>query len=253
MTTKRHLLLAASIAALVSACDPARRSQIIDGMQVLAIQAEPPTARPGDAVRLEALVATRVENDAKVSLTWFACTLEFEECAEAAVPGDGVVVLGSGPVVMVEIPAQMLSGDTMLFWLDARRGGEHERSIKGVYVRPLSEPGNVNPSLDQVRWGAETPLAEVTRETRVSVRVSSSSMINEIWLESGEPASEDVQIATYVTAGELVDPSGSGASGELYFQSPEKNGRIGTWVVVNDDRGGVDWYQHWITVKGKPQ
>lgn len=253
MKTKRHLLIAVALPVLVCACDPARRSQLIDGMAVLAIQAEPPTARPGEKVRLEALVATRVENDPKVSLTWFMCTLEFEACAEAPVPGEGITVLGSGPVAIVEVPAQILAGDTMLYWLDARRGGEHERSIKGIYVRPLNEPANLNPDLDRVRWGTETPLAEVTRETRVSVRVSSSSMINEIWLESGEPASEDVQISTYVTAGELVDPSGSGASGELYFQSPAKNGRIGTWIVVNDDRGGVDWHQHWITVKGKPQ
>ena len=221
-------------------------------MQVLAIKAEPPTARPGEKINLEALVATRVENDPTVSLTWFACALEFEECAEAPVPSDGITVLGSGPQAIVEVPLQMLAGDTMLFWLDARRGGEHERSIKGIYIRPLNEPANRNPSLDRVLWGTETPLAEVTRETRVSVRVSSLSMMNEIWMEAGEPASEDVQIATYVTAGDLVDPSGSGANGELYFQSPLKNGRVGTWVVVNDDRGGVDWYEHWITVKGKP-
>jgi len=57
-----------------------------------------------------------------------------------------------------------------------------------------------------------------------------------------------VQIATYVTTGELVDPSGSGASGELYFQSPAQNGRVGTWIVVNDDRGGVDWRAYELVV-----
>lgn len=252
MKNAGFLVLAAGFCLFLSGCDSARRSQVVDGMRVLAIQAEPPTARPGQKLRLEALVATPAENDPKVSLTWFTCTLDFDECADAPVPGEGIVVLGSGPRVIVEIPAQILSGDTMLYWLDARRGGERERSIKGIYIHPPNEPPNANPRLDRVRWGAESPLAEVTRETRVSVRAASSSMLNEIWTEAGEPASEDLQFTTYVTAGELVDPSGSGASGELYFQSPAKNGRVGTWIVVNDGRGGVDWHQHWISVKGKP-
>lgn len=248
---KRSIVL---LPLLLAGCDPAVRSQTVTGMRVLAIQADPPTARPGDKIRLEALVASRVENDPAIRLTWFACTVDFDACAEAEVPGEGIVVLGSGPVAVVEIPEQALSGDTLLFWLDARRGGAFERSIKGVYIRPETEVPNENPDLDRVRFGETegTPLAEVRRETRVNVRAASSKMLNEIWKEAGEPASEDVQIATFVTAGELVDPSGTGASGEIYFHSPAKNGRVGTWIVVNDDRGGVDWFEHWINVKGKP-
>lgn len=251
---RRRLLLLTSIAVALAACDPAKRSQVIDRMQVLAIQAEPPTAEPGEAIRLEALVATRVENDPDVELTWFVCTLDFDDCAEAAVPGDGIVVLGSGPVANVQMPSQILTGDTMLFWLDARRKGEHERSIKGIYVHPEQEPPNHNPKLDRVQFGAlAVPVDEVGKDERVSVRAASSQMLNEIWTESGEPASEDVQITTYVTHGELVDPSGTGASGEMYFQAPAEKARVGTWIVVNDDRGGVAWYEHWVSVKGKAQ
>lgn len=249
----KRALLVISAALVVSGCDSARRSQVIDRMQVLAIQSEPPTARPGEAIRLEALVATRVENDPDVELTWFLCTLEFGECAEAEIPANGIVVLGSGPVVNVTMPAQILTGDTMLFWLDAKRKGHHERSIKGVYVRPETETPNRNPSLDRVKWGADVAVAEVRKEARVSVRAASSEMLNEIWLESGEPASEDVQLLTYVTHGELVDPSGTGASGEMYFQAPAEKARVGTWIVVNDDRGGVTWHQHWVSVKGKAE
>jgi len=239
----------------VAGCDTAVRSQTVTGMRVLAIKSEPPTARPGDKIRLEALVASTKENDPSIQLTWFACLTDFDTCAQAEVPGDDVLVLGSGPVAVVDVPTQALSGDTLIYWLDARRGGAFERSIKGIYIHPVNEPPNANPDLDRVRFGVDeaAPLGEVRRDTRVSVRAASSSMLNEVWKEAGEPTSEDVQIATFVTAGELVDPSGSGASGELYFQSPGSNKRVGTWIVVNDDRGGVDWFEHWITVKGKPE
>ena len=243
------LMLLPVIAALSAGCETARMSERIDGMRVLAIRAEPPTARPGEKIRLEALVATRSENDPEVALTWFFCTADFDACAEADVPGgEGIVVLGQGPGAIARIPEQTLTGETVLVWLDARKGSEHERSIKGIFVRPESEPPNANPVLDRVRWGGDAPREEASYGERVSVHLGASSMINEIHLESGEPAAEDVRISTYTTEGALVDPSGSGASGSLYFEAPAEKGRVGTWVVVNDGRGGVGWVQHWISV-----
>ena len=249
---KRILFLLLASELLLTACDGARRSEVIDRMRVLGIKAEPPTALPGDKVRLEALVATKVENDGKLQLSWFMCLTDFDTCAEADVPGgEGIVMIGTGPVATVELDEDTLAGDTVLFWLEAKRGDEHERSIKGVYVRPAGEPANRNPKLDRVRWGGGSPIATMAKDDRVSVRLASSEMMNELILEAGEPAAEDVEISTYVTDGELVDPSGTGASGELYFQSPPKKTRVGTWIVVNDGRGGIDWFQHWINVEGK--
>lgn len=245
------IAMAAGMAA--AGCDPARRSEVIDGMRVLAIKAEPPTARPGDSVVLDALIATKKE-DHEVELTWFVCALEFEDCAEAEVPGDGIVVLGAGPRVTVEIPENVLAGVHVTYWLDAKRGSRRERSIKGVYVHPEDTPfPNRNPRLDRVRWGVVSGAARTTmpKGDRVSIHLGSSEMMSELRMEAGEPAAEDVVITTYVTAGELVDPSGSGASGALYFQSPDEKARVGTWIVVNDGRGGVDWIEHWISVEGK--
>lgn len=244
------LLLAAALAA----CDSARRSEVIAEMRVLAIKAEPPTARPGDEVVLEALVATPKENDDRVELTWFVCTIEFEDCAESSVPGEGIVVLGSGRSVTVTLPENALTGETITFWVDVKRGSRFERSIKGVYVHPEeNHVPNRNPRLDRVRWGgaAGAPLAVMPKDDRVTIHVGSSEMMSELRLEAGEPAAEDMIVRTYVTAGELVDPSGTGASGALYFQSPDDKTRAGTWIVVNDGRGGVDWFEHWISVEGK--
>ena len=247
--------IAIGLAALaLGACDSARRSEVIDGMRVLAIKAEPPSARPGDAVTLEALVASTKEDDDRIEYTWFFCTIEFEDCAEAPVPGEGIVILGSGRSVTVEVPENTLAGDRVTVWLDVTRGSRHERSIKGVYVHQEEDASpNRNPRLDRVRWGVASgaPLATMPKEDRATIHLGSTAMMSELRKEAGEPAAEDVVISTYVTAGQLVDPSGSGASGALYFESPDEKTRVGTWIVVNDGRGGVDWVEHWISVEGK--
>lgn len=235
-------------ALLLGACTGGERmSRIITGPTILAIQANPASAVRGEKLHLEALVASTREGNPGIELTWFVCPMEFEACSTADLAE--MTVIGTGTSTRTTVPSNVLAGDTLLYWVDMRKNGKLvDRAIKGVYVRPESEPENHNPRLDRVRWGGETPLASTVVDRRVRVRIASSQMLNEVWLEAGEPASEDVQVRTYTTAGALLDPSGSGASGELYFTSPAK-GRIGTWVVVHDQRGGVDWFEHWITVE----
>ena len=57
-------------------------------------------------------------------------------------------------------------------------------------------------------------------------------------------------VHTFTTAGMLVDPSGTGASGEMHFDAPATAANVGAWMVINDGRGGVAWSEKWIVVKG---
>lgn len=235
-----------------AACDPARRSEEIGRVRILAIQSEPATANPGQTVRLRAL-AVAPERDAQIELVWYVCQHpSIEDCAKAT----DLIVVGNGPEAVVTIPANAFSGDSFVYWVDAIRGGEVERALKAVPVRATTEPVNRNPVLDRVRWSAalDTPdPMPVRQKDRVQIRIGSTQMINEIVNDSGDAASEDVQVRTYTTGGELVDVSGSGASGELYYRAPEKNGAFGAWVVVNDGRGGTAWSSQWFVVEGDPR
>lgn len=240
------------VTATGATCDPARRSEEIGRVRVLAIQSEPATANPGQTVTLRALVVAP-ERDAEIELVWYVCQYaSIEDCAEKT----DLVVVAQGPEAVVTIPESAFSGDSFVFWVDAIRGGERERALKAVPVRAVTEPVNRNPVLDRVRWSNALVTPDpmpVRQKDRVQIRVGSSQVINEIVNDSGDRAAEDVQVRTYTTGGELVDVSGSGASGELYFRAPEKNGTFGAWVVVNDGRGGVAWTSQWFVVEGDPR
>ena len=240
-------LILAAAALLLGACTGSeRQALLVDRVQLLAVKANPATAERGEKIRLEVLIASPRENDPTVSQRWFVCPLDFEECSTADI--EEMELLGTGRSVETIVPSTILPGDTMLYWVDVLKNGKVvDRAIKGIYIHPENEPENRNPNLNRVRWGGESPVASAFVGDRVRVRVASSEVINEVWLEAGEPASEDVQVRTYVTGGFLTDPSGSGASGELFFRA-DARGRYGTWIVVHDQRGGVDWFEHWISV-----
>lgn len=254
MKTSRTLLSSILLLAIATggACDPARRSEEIGRVRILAIQSEPASAHPGQTITLRALVVAP-ERDAEIELVWYVCQYaSIEDCAERT----DLLVVGSGPEAVVTIPETAFSGDSFVYWVDAIRGGERERALKAVPVRAPTEPVNGNPVLDRVRWStalvAPDPMP-VRQKDRVQIRIGSSRVVNELVNDSGDLAAEDVQVRTYTSGGELVDVSGSGASGELYYRAPEENGTFGAWVVVNDGRGGTAWSSQWFAVEGDPR
>lgn len=247
--------IAAAGSAWLAGCDAPRVSETIVGPKVLAIQAEPATVRPGESVTLTALVVAP-DPDAELGLTWKLCPhADFEEC----VLDEELVTIGAGDRVTLTVPSSAFEGDSYAVFLDVEAGGFRERSVKPVPVRAASEPRNHNPVLDRVRWrdpllvppGASPGLQVVRPNDRVHFRIGSSVMINEIFDDSGTPAAEDVQVRTYTTGGALVDPSGSGASGALYYRAPDKGGDYRAWVVVADGRGGVAWTGQAFRVEGE--
>jgi hypothetical protein len=238
---------------LLAACTGPRTSETISGLRVLAIQAEPPDAVAGDHVHLETLVVTPVDGDPDLQITWYLCQYSsLDDCAKK----NDLTVIGHGPSLDATIPGTLLAGDQMVYWMDSDLGGAHIRSLKAIKIRAAGEPPNHNPILDRTWWSA-TPFPQAStmtcrRKARVPVHLASSEVISEIHSEAGAPAAEDVRVLTYTTGGLIVDPSGTGASGSLYFKAPDVEGHFGAWIVVNDGRGGIAWSQRWFDVEGDP-
>ncbi len=243
---KARILL---LSLLLTACDPARVSQTVNRMTVLAIQSEPASAIPGETIALRALVVTPKQDD-PIDLRWYLCQHpSIDECAKA----DDLLPIGIGAMTTVTLPPDAFEGDSFVVWLDATSGGRVERSLKAVPVRAADYPRNHNPVLDRVRWGDGTGgVIRTHRKGKIPVRAGSSQVVNELHDDSGEPAAEDVELRTWTSGGTLVDPSGSGASGELYWRAPpDKDGTFGAWIVANDGRGGVAWTMQWFVVDGE--
>src|SRR5687768_6103009 len=112
----------------LTACNPARVSTTLERMTVLAIQAEPASAVPGDTVALTALAVT-VKQDETVDLVWSLCQhSSFDDCVKAT----DLIQIGTGPTVSVTVPLEAFEGDSFVVWLDATFGGAYERSLKAI-------------------------------------------------------------------------------------------------------------------------
>ena len=223
-------------------------SETITRVRVIAVRAEPAGAHPGESVKLDALVVSPVPDDPDIHIVWYTCQYAtFELCAKA----HDLHQIGEGPSITTTVSASASPGDVAVFWIDAKKGGQVERALKSInVVEPGVEP-NHNPDLKSVRFVVEGTKADSTttaKNARLDVHVVARPTPEEIYFDSNENAAEELRVLTYTTGGFLVDPSGTSASGELYFTAPDATGRYGNWIVINDGRGGVDWKTVWIDV-----
>jgi hypothetical protein len=222
----------------------------VDAPRILALQAEPPQAEPGQAVSLQGLVASPDPEPSDLSLLWSLCPHpSLEECARA----EDLVPVGSGPTATTSIPPDAFPGTSTFYWVDLMKGGERrERALKEVPIRAPGFPGNNNPRIDSLLVGGASLIDGsfvMGLEEEIPVWVQPEGMPAEIYDASGRRVSEEIRLATYTSGGRLVDPSGTGSSGALRYESAGEPGLHGLWIVMQDDRGGVDWVEAWVDVQ----
>ncbi|HVO30301.1 MAG TPA: hypothetical protein VMV18_06180 [bacterium] len=225
-------------------------SETITRVRVLAIKAEPASVVAGEQVTLDALVVSPVENDPGIAITWYLCQYAtLDECAKAK----DMHVVGHGNSVTLPVPFAASPGDSFVVWLDAIKGGQVERALKAVPIISFSDAPNHNPAFAAVRFTnslLEPDVTSLAKGARVDVHATAAGNPAEFYFDSNENAAEDLEIHTYTTGGFLTDPSGTSASGEMYYTAPDAKGTYGAWVVINDGRGGVDWRGTWLSVPG---
>jgi hypothetical protein len=101
------------LAALVSGCLPSfgEPASLVDGDRILAVRADPPEVRPGNAATFTALVVGTGGTQAMPDLSWALCTAPkpLDEnnivSGDCLGGGDSVMSVGDGPSVSALVPA----------------------------------------------------------------------------------------------------------------------------------------------------
>lgn len=244
----RRLLVFATLLMCSCAFTGERGSVFIDGPRVIAIQSEPASTSPGETVRLSAL-AVAPRRDADLEIVWYVCQYQtLEDCAQA----NDLVEIGRGPVIDTKIPEDTFAGETVVYWMDLVFPGGRERALKEVQVLAPGAPRNQNPVIEEVQLNGSVPIdgESITLEAgaQVGIWVDPEGNPAEIYSDSGMTTAEEIYVHTFTSGGQLVDLSGTGASGALEYRAPFEPGEYGIWIVLDDGRGGVGWKELWARI-----
>ena len=248
----------AATAALGCADGPSDET-VVDELRVLAIQAEPPEAAPGEDVELGATIANPTGASAEV-LLWH-CTDLGTGCLEDSgtsswsqqLDGDAVSATATVPQALAAFATDEPLRATLVWALACEPGlcpqiGEPE-------AWDLSDPGS---------WLGDLPMSGVslafnamaisTRDDRLENPVVELSSAEPIAAAPGElvaldfavqldvTASADTLAFGYGTAGGFGDTEyaiGDDGAVTLEWYAPDQVGEVTLYVVVNDGEGGV--------------
>jgi hypothetical protein len=256
---RRAALLAV---ALLAACGPSFPPvSLVTELRVLAVRADAPEMRPGDTALLTALVVDPRGAGREVTITWGVCTppglvTDLLTCQDP----ENVRPLGVGPSVTVRAPSDYLEsgprGRTdrrfMYVVFLAQAGDERVAGFKELLVTSRMEPLNQNPRLQAARataheGGATLTEAEAGELVTVVAEVEEAS--REEYQEDGEAKKEELAFSWFATAGTWKS-NRTFEEATNDWTAPLEPQTVQLWVVVRDDRNGVDWRTFTLVVHG---
>lgn len=179
---RRLACLVGPVAALLGCADPFLPQSVVTELRVLAIRAEPPEVRPGEAVLLDALVLDPRGREARHS--WYACA---PRPLGQPSPCDDTRLL-TAPAGLAEAPGLSLLGtSTTARWvLEAELGpGEEAQAVVLLVVEAegvrevarkeirvsRAEAPNQNPRLQRILLGGAPFPEDVLPAVRASARL----------------------------------------------------------------------------------
>lgn len=262
------------IAALVAfACGCTQSEDLSDeafvsGLRVLGVQAEPPEAAAGDAVKLTAWVVDTLGRT--VDVEWSACMLPSNGIANPGCTdgtGNGLVALGSGDTITTTMPAVDLTllgppdatlGVYLPIVVHAVAGGD---SVDAVYrlrarvpqflavgctVGPPYSPKcapNSNPIIDRID-PLLPPDQDPTPTTKDAVWALYLQYTQDSSEEYGNPQDVFERLTTqwFATAGSFPNAPVGGTGVQKFTLDralPAPGSIIDLWAVGHDDRGGT--------------
>jgi hypothetical protein len=247
-------------AALASACAMGPSDEtLIPELRVMAIQADPPEAAPGEQVDLQVTVADPLGAGADV-LLWH-CTNLGEGCLEAgmehswslALEGDTVGATASAPAALAAVASEEPLRVVQLWALACEPGlcpqiddpqawdlADPTAWLEDLPMTGVSLAFNLM-AISTREDGLENPTVERVSSEPLSVAPGELLAIEfEVGLDVS--ANADSFAYGYATAGGFDAPEYAlGDSGELSaaWYAPEEPGEARLYVVVNDGAGGV--------------
>jgi len=247
----------------------------INGPQVLAIKAEPPSAPPGGSVSVTVLVAGTGGETPSVS--WAACR-RAPRPGEAINPdcvvtaqADYLEPIGEGTTITATMPGDITA--TALGQPDAS-GGVYlplvarvtvaGQTLIATYRLRLQSNGdaNQNPVLTGLLLvdaaGAATPIEAAAPPTvRAGDRLTLQIAVADGSVETypapldGQPVVEMLQTSWFSTAGKFSQERSQGPQAttvlELDAMLPVPGTAIDVFAVIRDDRGGTDYVHRTMT------
>lgn len=243
--------------------------EIVSSLRILGIRAEPPEVRPGDTIRLAALVGNPSHADFRWQ--WYACRKPSQASSGCAEEGDAVS-LGQQAETIYQVPQNFFPEKPSL--LDLFRGvylpitlvvqaqGDRNEAFKRVVVSRF--PANQNPTFADLKWfegeQKEPQATPWSFKPGVSYRmepVVATGSQQEYFLLSPdgnlEPTQETMYISWYVTHGTLRGGlrSESPQLTKWWIAPQEIRGirDVTLFALLRDGRGGIHWLQRTIVLQ----
>jgi hypothetical protein len=244
-------------------CDEDEQSpSTLEERQILAIQVTPRSLSPGQSHTLSVL-GHELDDD---TLTWQTCLLpwipELEGIQCAAEEFGGLIALGSGNPLMVDVPDMFVEPSgcvsntdcdeqgvcdegvcrlTMTWWVkvtDERENGALD-TVRSISTGPAVD----NPSIDALE--GETPGQPLADTVVAGAELAVTPLFS-------DPLGEGDLLVSYFTTGGVFDPwrTFDGASSTL--TAPDDVGELTLTVIIRDSGGGVGWFQTNIMVVEAP-
>ena len=227
---------------------------LVEGLRVIGVQAEPPEAAPGDAVKLTAWVVDT--HGGAVDVTWSACLLPSngvanDGCTDTS--GHGLVGLGSGETITATVP---MVDAAMLGPEDASDGvylpivahvTSPDDSTDAIYRLRMSVDGsarNHNPTLTSVDPLQDVPIiAHADSQWSLQPHYSGDSSEEYQVPESFDPiVFERLTTQWFASAGTFPSMPVGGTGVQLLVLDralPPPGGLIDVWTVGHEERGGT--------------
>jgi len=243
---------------------------LVSDLRVLAIRAEPAEAAPGETVRLEALVVDPFGQGRSIERVWASCPDPPGDSPVRCVERGSPDLLGSDERVEVTMPADLPDGRSLGVLLYVCAGGtvgltedgptctgEGASGLLAVRrVKSAATSPNRNPTIAALALdGAALEGDDIPEVAACADDCASHALTVSTAEDAAEPVdgdggrTEELVTSWLATSGAMERPFGFGSAPAVEWTPPDGTGLVFFWVVLRDDRGGVDWIERQALVR----
>ncbi|MDB4970274.1 MAG: hypothetical protein JWN44_5963 [Myxococcales bacterium] len=253
-----RIIVLACLAALAGCNDDFAGAALVDGLRLLAVQAEPPEATSGETVSLRAFAVDT--HGGPVAISWSACLRPNDGAIDpACITGSSDnLALGDGETITMTVPQFSLEtlgppdGNGGVYLPIVVHLSSPDDAVDAVYRLRVAggAPRNKNPRfavIEPFRGTSPQPAYAGDHMNLVPRFLNDSFEQYEIPDPEAAPGirklvQETLTVQWFATAGTFGKETTSALQTEEYILDrnvPKRFGTVDLWAVGHDERGGV--------------